>query len=120
MPTTAITVTETLGPYGNYAADAADFTPTAADAANGNHYVSDGTEIVVAENTDGAAAHTVTVTSQPDALGRTKDISAYSLGANEKAVFGPFAPLGWRNSSGQVLVSADSALVTFAVIRPKK
>jgi|SRR3990170_3373538 len=120
MPTTAITVITTLGAYGSYAANAADFTWTVADVANGNHYVSDGTEVVLVNNTHATLAKNVTVTSQPDTFGRTGHIASYSLGVGEFGVFGPFAALGWRNTQGQVLLSADDAAVKFAIIRSKK
>lgn len=120
MPTTAITVKDTLGSYPSLplAADSADFTWTAADVGNGNHYVSDGTELVLVNNT-GASPYTVTVTSQKDPQSRTGDISAYSLAAGDYAVLGPFKPSGWQNASGQVLISASNAGVKFAIIRPR-
>lgn len=122
MPTTAIPVQTTLGGYPAtlpLAANSADFTWTAADVANGNHYVSSGDEIVLINNT-GASPYTVTVTSQKDAFGRTGDITAYSLAAGDFAMLGPFPNQGWANSAGQIAISAENVAVTFAIIRPKR
>jgi len=116
MARTALTKTTALGAYGNYAANAADLTMTAADDTDKNSYTCEGNDLVIAHNT-GAGAHTVTITSVDDEYGRDGDISAYSLGAGEYAIFGPLKPHGWRQSDGKVYLEADDAEVKFGVVK---
>jgi hypothetical protein len=81
-------------------ANSLDLTETAGDATNG-HYtpIVEAKTVVIAHNTNtGSTARTVTITSAPDAQGRTGDITAYSLGAGEiSRPFGPFVAAGWAN-----------------------
>jgi len=117
MPTTALTVVTSPGAYPTVTANSLDVAFTAADASNGNHYIGDGTELILVLNTD-SGAHTVTVTSVADSLGRTGHITAYSLGAGEYALLGPVKLAGWADSTGKVLISANDATVKFLVVRP--
>ncbi len=118
MPRTAITVQTPPGAYpGTIAADAADLTWVAADVANKNSFVCAGGELVLVRNDD-ASAQTVTITSVADEYARTGDVSAYSVGAGEYALFGPIPVAGWRQSDGSVYLEASSANVKLAVIRP--
>jgi hypothetical protein len=112
---TQLTKTTIEGPFGDYGADEADVTMAAADPTNGNMFRASGKDVVLAHNS-GAAAHTVTITSAADPYGRTRDISAYSLGAGEIAVFGPFGTTGWMAPDGYIYLSADSAEVRFGVV----
>lgn len=110
-----------INPLGSYpalpiTALAADFVYTAADAVNGNSFVSTGRELVLVNNS-GGSAYTVTFSSVADSVNRTGDIATYSVGAGLFSVFGPFAQNGWKQSDGTVLVTASNAAIKFAVIR---
>jgi len=98
-----------------YTAGAADVTMTAADAANYEEVAFTGKQIIIAHNT-GVGACTVTVTSVVDDQGRTGDVSAYSLAADDYAVFGPFGLEGWRSSGGKLYFQASAADVKFGVV----
>lgn len=113
---TDIAVQTPLDPNGTIGAGAADLTWTAADVSNSNSFTMSGKEIIYVWNTD-ASAHTVTLTSAPDQLGRTKDITAYSVGASKIARFGPFATLGWKQSTGKFHLQANDTTVKFAIVR---
>ena len=117
MATVALTVKECPGKYTIPIANAADFTFAACDASLGNHYVANGREIVLAQNSDVSNPYTVTITSQADEYGRTGHITTYSLAAAEFGVFGPFPKSGWANGASQVLISGSNAAIKFAVIR---
>jgi hypothetical protein len=81
---------------------------------------------LVVWNTDSGSpppTHHFTLTSQPDApFLRTGDITNYAVGAGVISVFNlepdttTGAATGWVNNFGQILFSADSANVYFAVI----
>ncbi len=106
-----------LGSYGNYSvANVADLAMTAADVGNKEQVVASGKDLIVAYNT-GASAHTITVTSTIDPYNRTGDISAYSLGAGEFAVFGPLATTGWIQTDGKIYFEANHAEIKFGVVR---
>lgn len=114
---TDITVKSPVDLTGTLAADAADFTWTAADVANGNSCDHTGRELILVNNT-GASPYTVTVTSVADELGRTGDKpSAYSMAAGDYSVFGPYPVRGWRQSTGKLHFSASNAAVKFVIIR---
>jgi hypothetical protein len=117
MARTAVTVTDALGSYGDYAtANAADLTMEAADPSNKNKVPHTGDILLIAHNT-GGSAQLVSVTSVDDAYGRQEDIDEYSVGAGEYAVFGPFKVQGWIQSDGQLYFEADSADVKFGVVK---
>ena len=91
-------------------------TLTAWDAANGNRFLSTGKELLLVQNTHASTTYTVTVTSVADALGRTKDIAAFSMVAQALAIFGPFDSLGWMQTDGYIYIDANNAAVKFQVI----
>ena len=116
MARTTLTKTTALGPYGDYsAANAADLAMAAADTTNYNQFVASSRDLVIAHNT-GGSAYTVTITSSDDPYGRTGDVAAYSLGAGEYAVFGPFKRPGWVQADGYVYLQASNAAVKFGVV----
>ena len=117
MARTTLTKTTALGAYGDYSvANAADMTMTAADTSNDNQFVASSKDLVIAHNT-GGSAYTVTITSAADpTYGREGDITTYSLGAGEYAVFGPFKRPGWVQSDGYVYLEASNASVKFGVV----
>ncbi len=117
MARTSLTPKAVLGQKSNvYTANAADLTMTAADVANKNQATASGNDLILAHNT-GAAPHTITITSIADVMGRTGDISAYSLGAGEYALFGPHKGDGWTQTDGKLYFEADHAEVKFAVVQ---
>lgn len=115
MARTNLTKTTALGAYGSYAVNAADLTMAAADVANKNQFTATGKDLIVAHNT-GASAYTVTISSAPDPYGRSGDITAYSLGAGEYAVFGPMELTGWMQTDGKIYLEAENAAVKFGVV----
>lgn len=97
-------------------ATSANFTWTACHATDKEQVAHTGREMLLFRNT-GAGARTVTVTSVADSLGRSGDISAYSIGAGLFSVLGPFPVHGWRQSDGYLYFEAEHAEVTCAVIK---
>lgn len=114
MARTVLTATDVPS---KYATDGVAITWTAWDASNGNRFLCTGREILLARNTNGSAAKTVTVTSQADAQGRTGDISADSIAANAMHVYQRFPLAGWADSNGYVNVDGESTDIEFAVLR---
>src|ERR1700743_1929655 len=87
MSRTAIVPLAPKGPYpGTVNAGDLALPFVAADIANLNQFAAAGTEVLIVQNSD-AAAQTITLTSKPDAYGRTGDIATYSLPAGTFAVF---------------------------------
>ena len=116
MPTTAIAVQDIVG---GYSTTGAAVTMTAADVANGNHFVAAGTTLVIAQNTNTTTPYTVTIVSEPDATtGRSGDVSAQSLAASEIRHFNISIP-GWADTadSNKVLISASNAAIKFGLIK---
>jgi hypothetical protein len=71
--------------------------------------------LVVAHNT-GGVAYTVTITSQASSkTGRTGDVNVQSLAAGEIRIF-RLVPDGWADSSGNVNVVVENALVFWGII----
>src|SRR6476660_1851250 len=100
---------------GSQASAGVAITYTTGDAINGHKLTSTGKEVLIAKNT-GAVARTVTVTSAPDQMGRTKDIAAESIAAGAERVFGPFSQLGWQQTDGTIYVDVSHAEVLLAVL----
>lgn len=98
------------------AANAADVTFDAGDQANGNATPCTGKELLLVRNTD-TGAQTVTIDAAPDAVGRDGVISAYSLAADEVALFGPFPTASYRQTDGNLHVNVSAAAVELAVVR---
>lgn len=115
MARAILTKTVALGPFGSYGANLADLTMAAANVADKNRFLATNNDLVIAHNT-GLSARTITVTSTTDPFGRTGDITAYSLGAGEYAVFGPFCLTGWLETDGYVWLEANNAEVLFGVV----
>lgn len=81
----------------------------------GNRFRSTGREVVLARNV-GASTRTITVTSQTDPYGRTKDVNAVNIATNVYAVLPFFAITGWRDANGYITVTASHAEVELAVL----
>jgi hypothetical protein len=90
---------------------------TAASVANKEQVALTGNELVIAHNTGAVDAHTITISSVIDDMGRTGDVAAYSLAAGEYAVFGPFGTEGWRQSDAKLYFEANHAEVKFGVVK---
>lgn len=103
----------------NYAVQAGDLalTETACDAVNGNSFPLTGHEILIVHNTDAAAAHTFTVTSIPDQLGRSGDITAYSVPLSSIAAIYMNTISGWQQTNGTVLLACNSNLLKYGILR---
>lgn len=119
MARATLTRTTPLGPYPTLqpAADALDVVMTACDVANGNQFLLDGPCILLAQNTDGAAARTFTLTSIADPQNRTGDVTAYSVGIGEIAAFKIDQVAGWRQADGYLYLSGSNAALKFGIIR---
>lgn len=115
MARTTLSKTTILGPYPSLqpAADALDLVETAADVANKNQFAGSGDDLIIAHNT-GASAYTITITSVVDDKNRAGDITTYSIGAGEIAVF-RVKTQGWMQSDGKIYLEASNAAVKFAV-----
>lgn len=113
----AAIVAQTLeGAYGDYGANEADITLTAADTGDGNYTVWAGSKLLIIADNPSGGALTLTVTSVANRYGRSGDITTYSIGAGELAIFGPFEPDGWMQSNGQLYYAGSSADLDIAVI----
>jgi hypothetical protein len=120
MARLSLTVQEPPGKYPAtpLAANSADLSWTAAGAgyADGAEFTLTGRELLLVRN-DNVAAQTITISSVKDPYNRTGDITAYSLGPGEYAMFGPFPRDGWAQADGKLYFAASAANVYFAVIR---
>jgi len=120
MARLALTAQTPLGSYPALplVANSADFTWVAsgADFADGAGVTLTGRELVLIRN-DNAGAQTVTFTATPDAYGREENITAYSIGIGEYAMFGPFKPDGWMQTDGRLYFAVSAADLYLAVIR---
>jgi hypothetical protein len=91
---------------------------TAADTVNQNQCDITGKEVLLAWNTDAVTAYTVTVNSVPDPqLGRSGDITSYSIPAGTVCWIGPMPTVGWQQSNGKLYFQANNAAVKFAVVK---
>lgn len=117
MARTSITKQIPKGPYPTLplSANSADVTMTAADVSNKNQAICGERDLLIAQNT-GGVAYTVTISSYPDSLGRSGDITTYQLDAGDIAVFGPFQSPGWRQADSYLYFEANNAAVKFAVL----
>lgn len=95
-------------------ANSADITFAASDATNKEQVVHTERIALIFRNT-GAGARTVTITSVAY-LGRTGDITGYSIGAGETAILGPFPAAGFRQSNSYLYWEAEHAEVLYAAV----
>lgn len=116
MPRTTIAPQTMKNIYaGSPAANALDFTLTAADVANGNQYVCTGREVLIVYNSDGANPYTFTLGSVVDPYGRTQDLTAYSLAAGEYAAL-PVPSVGFKQTDGYAYINGSNAAIKFAIL----
>jgi hypothetical protein len=134
MATTPIITQPMVGPYPTLplAPASLDLTFTSADNVNGNSFTADplvtvvpqgtitgstvGGNLILVWNTD-TNPHNITITSQPDAAGRSGDIATYTVGAGVHSAFKLSQVLGWADGFGNVTLTADNPLVKLAVIQ---
>lgn len=120
MARTALTVT--ILKQNNYIPSAGDLlVPMACDTVNTNSLVITGREVLIAVNTD-TVPHTFTLTSIADHLGRTGDITTYSVPAMAANVPGVAAIQlsqleGWKQADSTVTATSSHADLTFGVLR---
>ena len=75
-----------------------------------------GNDTLVIVKNEGVVARTVTFSSKADEKNRTGDVTAYSLGAGELAMF-RFKKAGWMQSDGKIYMEAEHADIKYAVIQ---
>lgn len=95
-------------------ADAADVTFVAGDDVDFNDWTPSEGDILLVQNTD-VGAQTVTIDAAADEVGRDGAITAYSLAADEIAIFGPFKRSAWKQVDGKIHVDVSDATVKLAV-----
>lgn len=111
-----VTLTKSTAP-GPYTTLGIELVLTAADASNLNQFVMTGDELLVAYNSD-SGAHTVTITSVANQLGRVKDITAESIAAGAFRAYGPFrSKAEWAQPGGYLFCQANDATVKFGVAK---
>jgi hypothetical protein len=88
----------------------ADYTHT------GSRYAATERETVLVKNAAGGAK-TVTVKSQPNRLGRTADITAYSIAAGAIVPLPDLRRDGWVDAEGYVRLDVEDENIQFAVLR---
>lgn len=98
------------------AANSLDIAFTAPSVAvDGIDFECTGREVVFVQNTD-VGAQSFSLISVADSLGRTGDITTYSLGAGEFAAI--LVPqVGFRGASGRALITMSNVAVKVAVVR---
>lgn len=112
MAETPLTKTTALG---SYQSDILTLTMTAADVGNENSFVAGGNDLIVMHNT-GAAQRTIKIVSEADPQGRSGDLDTVNIEIGEYCIFGPVKALGWRNSSGLVIIASNHAEVKIGVV----
>lgn len=100
----------------NLAAGEADVPFAASDQANGLQTPCTGRELVAVQNTD-VGAQTVTIDGAADSVGRDGAITAYSLAADDVAVFKAYPQSVFRQTDGMIHIDTSDDLVHVAIIR---
>lgn len=119
MPRVTITKQVPSGPFITLqpAANSLDLTQLAADVTNKEQFVPSGDDLLIVHNS-GASPYTITITSAVDpTTKRTGDITAYSLGAGELAIFRFKGNAGWAQSDGRIYIEASNAAVKWSVLQ---
>lgn len=106
-----LTKTAFTGPYPTAASV---LTETAEDVTNHTAVAITDKTVILIHNTD-VSSHTYTVTSIADSIhGRTGDITAATIAAGVIRVIGPLGLDGWRQTDGNLYLTANDATVKFA------
>jgi len=99
-----------------YATAAVAIVWTAADVALKNQFVGTGREIVLVQNADAGATHTVIITSVADPYNRTGDITQIVAISTFMTFF--IVPItGFLQTDGFVYLEGDNANLKFAILR---
>jgi hypothetical protein len=100
-------------------ANSRDVTFQVCDSGLGNYTpIVENKTLILIQNV-AVGAKTVTFTSVVDDKNRTGDITAYSVGASEIAMFGPFKAAGWSHGIGAgngIWIDGEDANIKIAVI----
>lgn len=119
MPRTAIAVTAFLTLVDPQpvvvVAGAQDVPFEDSDFTNGNDCPCTGKELLAVKNND-VGAQTVTIDAAQDGAGRDGTITAYSLAADDVAIFGPFPTAFYRQSDGMLHIDTSVDAVKLAII----
>lgn len=122
MARAVVAVQEPKKPTTTQAANVFDLAMQAANPTDKEYVNCSGGEFLLAQNTHATNPYTFTVNSTRDtAKNRAGDITAFSLGAGEIAIVGPFTRDGWEQSgadAGKIFLEAENAAIKFAWIRP--
>lgn len=110
-----IAVQELGGSY----VDPVALTFTAINAVDGSQAALTGEEILVVRNTDGAAPHTLTISSVADPYGRVAPTANEETSIPADGIFvKQFDGMeGWRQSGGKLFLDTDDVQLEAAVIR---
>jgi len=88
----------------------------ASDPANGDQFQILGTEILLVQNSD-TVAHTFSVNSTPDRIGRTADLTSYPVDPGQVIAI-QFSVLdGWVQTDGNVHLQSSDPTLKFCVVR---
>lgn len=120
MAARAIIAAQTLAaPTLTFLAGAADITETAANVADGDEIVLDGTEVLIVHNTHAADAGTITIAAKNDPFGRTGSVNAYSVAAGKISVFNLRDVDLFAQATGEVHINCSAATMKVAALRVK-
>jgi hypothetical protein len=107
-----LTKTAFTGPYPTAASV---LTETAEDTTNHTAIAVTDKTVIVIHNTHASSPFTYTITSVADAShGRTGDITTAAIAAGVIRIIGPLGLDGWRQTDGNLYVSASDVTVKFA------
>lgn len=85
-------------------------TAVALDATNGNKISLDTDLLLVFENTDAGAPHTITISGVVDPFGRRAPITAFSI-AQSVRVQRLFKSVGWADGNGDLIITTSDAQI---------
>jgi hypothetical protein len=88
---------------------------TNGDAANDNDFPASGREVLLVRNASADTAHSITIVSVPDSLGRTGDVTESIPFGEERAYM--LGNRGFRSSSGRVRIHPAHADIQFCVLQ---
>ena len=109
-------LTKTIAP-GSFPTAGVVATFAAADVVNKNSFVMTSKEILLVKNAHATNPQTVTINSVADEMGRSGDITTFSIAAGDTAVFGPFKDkTGWAQSGGVMYLEGSTTDITFCVL----
>lgn len=104
----AATTLTPIAPGTGWATTGTTVTWTAVDTTNGNQFLSTGREILHYKNTDGAAAHTLTITSQNDSPFNRKGDFSQSIALSAEGCTQMLPKAGWADGSSMVQIPASN------------